>query len=97
MTERHLHDDPPTDAQVAAAVQDVRAALDVAAGAVPFDRAASVVGVAGTVTTLAAMALGLDRYDPAAIHGARVIDRTGRRARRSAAACSITPVVPPSR
>ena len=72
MTERHLHDDPPTPQQLAAAVADVRHALDTAARDVPLDTGATLVGVAGTVTTVAAIALGLTEYDPARIHGARV-------------------------
>jgi exopolyphosphatase/guanosine-5'-triphosphate,3'-diphosphate pyrophosphatase len=72
MTERHLHDDPPTAAQIAATVSDVRAALEHAALAVPLDAAAAFVGVAGTITTLAALALGLERYDSAVVHGSRL-------------------------
>ncbi len=71
MTERHLRDDPPTAAQVDAVVADARAALDAAARDVPLRAADVVVGVAGTVTTLAAMILDLAEYDPAAIHGSR--------------------------
>lgn len=69
MTERHLHDDPPTAAQIAATVADLNAAIDRAAQDVPLDRAGTFVGVAGTVTTVAAIALGLDHYDAEAIHG----------------------------
>ncbi len=69
MTERHLHDDPPTGEQVAAAIADVRAALEVAALDVPLDIPAALVGVAGTVTTVAALVLELSRYDSARIHG----------------------------
>jgi exopolyphosphatase / guanosine-5'-triphosphate,3'-diphosphate pyrophosphatase len=72
MTERHLHDDPPTPAQVAATVADLRAAIAVAGRYVPLDTAATFVGVAGTVTTIAAIALALPRYDADVIHG-RVI------------------------
>jgi exopolyphosphatase/guanosine-5'-triphosphate,3'-diphosphate pyrophosphatase len=72
MTERHLVDDPPTAAQVAATVADVRAAIDVARAHVRLDGVDTFVGVAGTVTTVAAVALGLERYDPARIHGAAV-------------------------
>ncbi|QCW50029.1 exopolyphosphatase [Nocardioides dongxiaopingii] len=63
--ERHVRHDPPTAAEVAAVVADVDAALDgclVDAGA-----AVTVVGVAGTVTTVAAGVLGLPAYDRAAI------------------------------
>jgi len=63
--ERHLHDDPPTAAQVAACVADIEAALD--ASPVPIGEAATVVGVAGTVTTLAAGVLDLPSYDREAI------------------------------
>jgi exopolyphosphatase/guanosine-5'-triphosphate,3'-diphosphate pyrophosphatase len=69
LTERHLRDDPPTPAQVEAAVADVRAALDTAARDVPLDTGVPLVGVAGTVTTVAALVLGLERYDSEAIHG----------------------------
>lgn len=72
LTERHLRDDPPTPVQVEAAVADVRAALDAAARDVPLDTGVPLVGVAGTVTTVAALVLGLARYDSAAIHGCRI-------------------------
>lgn len=72
MLERHLHADPPEAAQVAAARADVDAAIEQAAAVVPLDKAGSLVGVAGTVTTLTAIALGLDDYDPARVHRARV-------------------------
>ena len=63
--ERHLRSDPPTAAEVAAVLADVDRALD----ACPVDPAvaATVVGVAGTVTTLAAGVLGLVSYDRSAI------------------------------
>ncbi|HET6876425.1 MAG TPA: Ppx/GppA phosphatase family protein [Jatrophihabitans sp.] len=72
MTERHLHDDPPTRKQIAATVADVRAALEAARVDVPLDQPVTFVGVAGTVTTIAAIALELPAYDSAAIHGARI-------------------------
>ena len=70
LTERHLHDDPPSPAQVAAATADIDAALDLAASVVPLARASVLVGLAGSVTTVTAHALRLDRYDPDAIHRA---------------------------
>jgi exopolyphosphatase/guanosine-5'-triphosphate,3'-diphosphate pyrophosphatase len=70
MTERHLVSDPPTSAEVAAAHAAVAEA--VAGSGVPLAEARTVVGVAGTVTTVAAGVLGLDRYDRAAIDGARL-------------------------
>lgn len=72
MTERHLHDDPPTADQVAAATADIDAAIATAAAKVPFDQARSLIGLAGSVTTVAALVLGLDHYDPSRIHGSRI-------------------------
>ena len=69
MTERHLRSDPPTEAQIAATVADLRAALELAAVEVPVRDAAAFVGVAGTVTTIAAIALELTAYSADAIHG----------------------------
>jgi exopolyphosphatase/guanosine-5'-triphosphate,3'-diphosphate pyrophosphatase len=69
MTERHLRSDPPTEAQIAATVADLRTALELAAVEVPVRDAAAFVGVAGTVTTIAAVALELTAYSADAIHG----------------------------
>ena len=65
--ERHVRHDPPTDAEVAAVARDVDAHLDRCD--VPLAEAATVVGIAGTCTTLAAAVLDLPAYDPKAIHG----------------------------
>jgi exopolyphosphatase/guanosine-5'-triphosphate,3'-diphosphate pyrophosphatase len=83
MTERHLRADPPSAEQIAATVADVRAAIGEAARDVPIAQAATFVGVAGTVTTVAAIVHELPSYDPAAIHGstmtaAEVADVTAR-------------------
>jgi exopolyphosphatase / guanosine-5'-triphosphate,3'-diphosphate pyrophosphatase len=72
MTERHLTSDPPTAAEIAAATADVDAAISRAADRVPLNQARTVVGLAGSVTTVTAHALGLDRYDATAIHRATV-------------------------
>ncbi|GHJ39612.1 Ppx/GppA phosphatase family protein [Streptomyces sp. TS71-3] len=77
MTERHLVrdgavTDPPEPGQVEAIRADVEAALDLAADTVPLTGAHTLVGLAGSVTTVAAIALGLTEYDPAVIHHARV-------------------------
>jgi exopolyphosphatase / guanosine-5'-triphosphate,3'-diphosphate pyrophosphatase len=72
MTERHLHGDPPTPAQLAAAASDIDAALDAVGAAVPVRQARTLIGLAGSVTTVAGIALGLPAYDPARIHHARV-------------------------
>lgn len=75
VTERCLHSDPPTPQEVAAAREVVREQLDVALGAVPVERARTWVGVAGTMTTLSALAHGMTSYDAAAIHLSRVPGR----------------------
>jgi exopolyphosphatase / guanosine-5'-triphosphate,3'-diphosphate pyrophosphatase len=72
MTERHLHTDPPSTAEIAAATADIDAALTVVADSVPVDRARTLVGLAGSVTTVAAIALGLHDYDPARTHHSRI-------------------------
>jgi len=75
ITERHMHADPPSGGQVAAARRLIREALaqaDAGVGGPGFGAAAALVGVAGTVTTLAALDLGLDGYDPDLIHGSRM-------------------------
>lgn len=68
LTERHLHSDPPTPAEVAAALGDVDAALAEAERVVGLAGVRTVVGVAGTVTTVTAHALRLPAYDPAVVH-----------------------------
>jgi exopolyphosphatase/guanosine-5'-triphosphate,3'-diphosphate pyrophosphatase len=70
MTERYLRDDPPTRDEIAAAASDISAA--VAASDVPLAEARTAIGVAGTITTVAAGVLGLEEYDRAAIDGARL-------------------------
>jgi len=75
LTERYLHADPPAAAEIAAAVNDIGAALDRVAGALPVRAARTLVGLAGSVTTVAALALGLPHYDAAQIHHARISAR----------------------
>ncbi|MFD5876310.1 exopolyphosphatase [Streptomyces sp. NPDC060322] len=77
MTERHLvvdgaAVDPPTPDRIAAIRADIGSALDLAEETVPLASAATLVGLAGTVTTVAAIALGLEEYDSEAIHHSRV-------------------------
>ncbi|MFL6164096.1 MAG: exopolyphosphatase [Jatrophihabitantaceae bacterium] len=72
MTERHLRGDPPAPAEIQATLADLTAALERAAADVPLADARSFVGVAGTVTTIVAIARGLPVYDPVAIHGSVV-------------------------
>jgi exopolyphosphatase/guanosine-5'-triphosphate,3'-diphosphate pyrophosphatase len=72
LTERCLHSDPPTSEEIGAARQLVRERLDVALRIVPIERARTWVGVAGTMTTLSALAHSMTTYDSAAIHLSRV-------------------------
>jgi len=69
LTEALVHHDPPTDAERTSVADAVNAAIR----AVPFaDEPATLIGVAGTVTSLAAMSLELASYDPARVHGHRL-------------------------
>ena len=70
LTERHLHSDPPSPAELELARTEVTTALDRVAAVVPLARARTVVGVAGTVMTITAHALELPDYDSAVIDGA---------------------------
>jgi len=72
MTERCLHSDPPTVAEVAGAREVVRERLAEALRVVPVAEAKTWVGVAGTFTTIAALAHGMSEYDSEAIHLSRV-------------------------
>jgi exopolyphosphatase / guanosine-5'-triphosphate,3'-diphosphate pyrophosphatase len=72
LTERHLRDDPPTSAQVAAAEDDVDTALAQVRETVPVERARLAVGLAGSVTTVAAHALRLPAYQAERTHLARL-------------------------
>jgi exopolyphosphatase/guanosine-5'-triphosphate,3'-diphosphate pyrophosphatase len=77
MTERHLHGDPPTPREVAAATADIDAALAEAArgnfgAGESAGPARTLVGLAGSVTTVAAIALGLAEYDSRCIHHSRI-------------------------
>lgn len=71
-TERALHSDPPTADEVRSATQFIHDRLAVAFDAVPVERARTWVGVAGTLTTIAAVNAGMDVYDSDAIHLSRI-------------------------
>lgn len=71
-TERYLTSDPPTEPELLAAVADIRAVMAEVAAQIPLARAQQVIGVAGTVTTVTAHALGLTSYLPERMHGAEV-------------------------
>jgi exopolyphosphatase/guanosine-5'-triphosphate,3'-diphosphate pyrophosphatase len=102
MTERHLHADPPEQEQIAAATADIDAALEEAAAKIDVARARSLVGLAGSVTTVAAVALDLPGYDPARIHHARITAAqvrsvTGRLLAQTRAERAVIPSMHPGR
>ena len=68
MTERHLRTDPPTPDEIATAIRDIDAVIDRAIQTVDLGPVRTLVGLAGSVTTITAHLLGLAAYDPAAIH-----------------------------
>jgi exopolyphosphatase/guanosine-5'-triphosphate,3'-diphosphate pyrophosphatase len=72
MTERHTPGGNPTKEQEEAIRTDVRNALKVAGTKVDWETAKTVVGVAGTITTVAAHVLNLKTYDPDVLHGASI-------------------------
>ena len=72
LTERCLHSDPPTAVEVAAAREVVRERLGEALSVVRVEPARTWVGVAGTMTTIAALAQDMTTYDSAVIHLSRV-------------------------
>lgn len=72
LTERCLPSDPPTESEIAAARDFARARLAPAFEAVAVDGVHTWVGVAGTMTTLAAVGAGLAEYDPEMIHLSRI-------------------------
>jgi exopolyphosphatase/guanosine-5'-triphosphate,3'-diphosphate pyrophosphatase len=107
LTERHLlHDgvltDPPTPEQVTAVRLDIEAALDLAEETVPLRESRTLVGLAGTVTTVAGIALDLGEYDSEAIHHSRIpLERvreiTGRLLMATHAERAAIPVMHPGR
>lgn len=77
MTERHMHSNPPSEQEIVAAVADIDEWYDRACQTVETSQARTLVGVAGTITTVTAAYLDLPAYDPHAIHGAKLeVDRT---------------------
>jgi len=70
LTERHVTTDPTSPDELAAITKDIDALLDTTT--VPLAQARALVGVAGTVTTVAAVALKLTEYDRSRIHHALI-------------------------
>jgi exopolyphosphatase/guanosine-5'-triphosphate,3'-diphosphate pyrophosphatase len=72
MTERHLRSDPPAPEEIAKATADIDASIEHAAGRVAARQARTLIGLAGSVTTVAGIALDLPAYDAARLHHARI-------------------------
>ncbi|NED95193.1 Ppx/GppA family phosphatase [Phytoactinopolyspora alkaliphila] len=72
ITERHFAADPPTGEQIRAARVDIDAGVAGAADDVPLKQAHTLIGLAGSVTTVGAIHLGLDEYDREKVHHARI-------------------------
>ncbi|MDC7088509.1 Ppx/GppA phosphatase family protein [Corynebacterium pseudodiphtheriticum] len=69
ITERMLPSDPPSETEVEIADDFVAERMSEVEKLVPINQARTVVGCAGTFTTLSALAQGLEQYDPEQIHG----------------------------
>jgi exopolyphosphatase/guanosine-5'-triphosphate,3'-diphosphate pyrophosphatase len=72
MSERHFSSLPPAANEIANAQRDIDEAISEAAKLVPITEAQTLIAVAGTATTVAAAALGLNEYDRYSIHLSRV-------------------------
>ncbi|MCH4209149.1 Ppx/GppA phosphatase family protein [Bifidobacterium sp.] len=72
MTERHLRSDPPMTGEIREASTDIDEHIDEAFAHVPAGKTRTIIGVSGTVTTMAALALGLNEYDHKAVDGVRI-------------------------
>ncbi|MCI1902131.1 MAG: Ppx/GppA family phosphatase [Bifidobacteriaceae bacterium] len=72
MSERHLHDDPPSNVEIRDAVADIDEHLTRALSSVALHRTATLIGVSGTVTTMSLLALGEREYSREKVDGAVV-------------------------
>jgi exopolyphosphatase/guanosine-5'-triphosphate,3'-diphosphate pyrophosphatase len=102
LTERFVRHDPPTDREVDAMRSFVGERLDEVARAVPVGDARTLVAVAGTSTTMQAIALGLPHDDPEAVHRTRLARDAAERVLRQLAEMTTAeraslPVMPPGR
>jgi exopolyphosphatase/guanosine-5'-triphosphate,3'-diphosphate pyrophosphatase len=73
MSERHLHTDPPAPAEIAALAQDTRGVFLSHLPVAERERVHRGIAVAGTATSAASIELELDPYDPAKVHGHRLM------------------------
>jgi exopolyphosphatase/guanosine-5'-triphosphate,3'-diphosphate pyrophosphatase len=68
LTERYLRSDPPQREDLDTMLAEIRSCLERVQRAIPVHEVAAFVPVGGTPTTMQALSLGLERYDPDAIH-----------------------------
>jgi exopolyphosphatase/guanosine-5'-triphosphate,3'-diphosphate pyrophosphatase len=69
LTERHLHSDPPTQLEIGSTISDIDNQIEIIKQNVPINTGTTFIGLAGSVTTIAAMAMGLSEYNAEKIHG----------------------------
>lgn len=74
-TERYLHQDPPTEAECAQLSENVRTILSDAVPEPQRHHVQCAIGVAGTATSLAAIAQDLEPYDPERVHGYQLTEQ----------------------
>jgi exopolyphosphatase/guanosine-5'-triphosphate,3'-diphosphate pyrophosphatase len=72
LTERFLHTDPPTGGELDACARAVQTLLSERVPGEIRGRTTAAIGVAGTITSLAALALGLETYDRDKVHGSKL-------------------------
>ncbi|HEX2704868.1 MAG TPA: exopolyphosphatase [Candidatus Lustribacter sp.] len=72
LTERRLHSDPPTEDEIRLAVADIDEAIDLAMGSVDLAGVGTLIGLAGSITTITAYALDLPSYQPERVHLSRL-------------------------
>jgi len=102
LTERDIHNDPPKPDELEAIVADADKQLEHAARALGDDGAKTMLGLAGTITSVAAIALGLGGYDRDAIHHSRltserIADVRARLASMTSDERRALPAMPPGR
>lgn len=102
LTERHIHHDPPKQDELDAVAADADTHLEQAARELGDEGAKTMLGLAGTITSVAAIALGLDGYDRDAIHhsrltSAQIADVRARLAAMTSEERRALPAMPPGR
>jgi exopolyphosphatase/guanosine-5'-triphosphate,3'-diphosphate pyrophosphatase len=102
LTERFVRTDPPSPDELRAVEGEIGQVLEAVEGRVPVREVRTMVAVAGTATTIQAIALGLTEYDPEAVHGSILARADAQRVYRLLADMTIAerreiPVMPPGR